>query len=155
MNRLLQPPEFLLAEQYASAVTTLGLALCWMPVLPISPLIAALALFLGYWAEKVVALRWVEGDRYWVVRLGGDLGWCGWVAGHGDSCTGLTRIHAGVPALAASLPLLTAPVSPWIRCAGGPRTPATCGASSCPQLPCSSACCRWCSCCSCASCTLW
>ncbi|PRW39140.1 kinase domain [Chlorella sorokiniana] len=57
MNRLLQPPEFLLAEQYASALTTLGLALCWMPVLPISPLIAALGLFLGYWAEKVVALR--------------------------------------------------------------------------------------------------
>lgn len=57
MNRLLQPPEFLLAEQYASAVTTLGLALCWMPVLPASPMIAALGLFLGYWAEKVVALR--------------------------------------------------------------------------------------------------
>lgn len=80
MNRLLQPPEFLLAEQYASAVTTLGLALCWMPVLPVSPLIAALALFLGYWAEKVVALRWVGGDRSW--------GGCGWVAGHRDSSQG-------------------------------------------------------------------
>lgn len=39
---LLAPPPFLLAEQYASAVTTLGVALCWMPVLPISPFIAAL-----------------------------------------------------------------------------------------------------------------
>ena len=42
MNRLLEPPPFLLAEQYASALTTLGVAVCWMPVLPISPYIAAL-----------------------------------------------------------------------------------------------------------------
>ena len=42
MNALLAPPEFLLAEQYASAVTTLGVALCWAPVLPVSPLLAAL-----------------------------------------------------------------------------------------------------------------
>jgi hypothetical protein len=41
LNHLLQPPEFLLAEQYASALTTLGVALCWMPVLPISPFLAA------------------------------------------------------------------------------------------------------------------
>ena len=57
MNALLAPPEFLLAEQYASAVTTLGVALWWMPVLPVSPFLAALALLLSYWADKVVALR--------------------------------------------------------------------------------------------------
>lgn len=57
MNALLSPPEFMLAEQYASAVTTLGVAMCWMPVLPVSPYIAALGLLLGYWADKVVALR--------------------------------------------------------------------------------------------------
>lgn len=58
MNRLLEPPPFLLAEQYASALTTLGVAVCWMPVLPISPFIAITALLLHYWADKVVALRW-------------------------------------------------------------------------------------------------
>ena len=41
LNHLLQPPDFPLAEQYASALTTLGVALCWMPVLPISPFLAA------------------------------------------------------------------------------------------------------------------
>ncbi|KAL4440168.1 hypothetical protein ABPG75_003169 [Micractinium tetrahymenae] len=56
-DRLLAPPPFLLAEQYASALTTLGLALCWMPVLPISPFLAALGLFWAYWVDKIVALR--------------------------------------------------------------------------------------------------
>lgn len=49
-DSMLEPPPFLLAEQYASALTTLGLALCWMPVLPISPFLAALgARQLGNW----------------------------------------------------------------------------------------------------------
>jgi len=79
MNRLLQPPEFLLAEQYASALTTLGLALCWMPVLPISPLIATLGLFLGYWAEKVVALRWAgQTLKHWLVVV--VRGWAGQIS---------------------------------------------------------------------------
>jgi hypothetical protein len=43
LNKLLQPPNFLLAEQYASQLTVLGVAVCWMPVLPISPYIAAVS----------------------------------------------------------------------------------------------------------------
>lgn len=55
MNALLAPPEFLLAEQYASAVTTLGAALCWAPVLPVSPLLAALGALLDAQAVGAVA----------------------------------------------------------------------------------------------------
>jgi hypothetical protein len=57
LNRLLEPPPFLLAEQYATSLTKLGVAACWMPVLPISPYIALVGLFLAYWADKIVALR--------------------------------------------------------------------------------------------------
>ena len=57
MNHLLEPPPFLLAEQYAAALTTLGIAMCWIPVLPISPFIAVVGLLLAYWADKFVALR--------------------------------------------------------------------------------------------------
>ena len=41
-NRLLSPLPFLLADQYASALTTLGLGVLWMPVLPLSPYLALL-----------------------------------------------------------------------------------------------------------------
>lgn len=40
LDWLMAPPEFALAEQYASAVATLGMAVWYMPVLPISPMLA-------------------------------------------------------------------------------------------------------------------
>lgn len=57
LDRLLAPPPFPLAEQHASAVTTVGLALWYMPVLPISPLIALVGLSVSYCANKYCALR--------------------------------------------------------------------------------------------------
>ncbi|GAB4814122.1 hypothetical protein N2152v2_001168 [Parachlorella kessleri] len=57
LDWLMSPPDFPLAEQYASAVATLGMGLWYMPVLPISPMIAVLGLFLAYWTDKWVALR--------------------------------------------------------------------------------------------------
>lgn len=65
-DRLLEPPPFLLAEQYASALTTLGLALCWMPVLPISPYLACL----GAWLQTCRRLRLNvhrHGGRPWML----------------------------------------------------------------------------------------
>lgn len=65
-DSLLEPPPFLLAEQYASALTTLGLALCWMPVLPVSPFLAALG---GHVAARGPG-RWLG----WMLHgLGGSL----------------------------------------------------------------------------------
>lgn len=40
MDLLLAPESFLLSERYASAVKTLGLAIFFMPVLPLSCVIA-------------------------------------------------------------------------------------------------------------------
>ena len=40
VDQLMAPQEFLLSERYAAAVKTLGLALFFMPVLPISIIIA-------------------------------------------------------------------------------------------------------------------
>ena len=56
-DALLDPPAFPLAEQAASAVAVLALALWWGPVLPVSPALGALGLVTLYWADKRVALR--------------------------------------------------------------------------------------------------
>ena len=40
MDRLLAPPDFPLAEAHASAITTLGMALFYLPALPLSPFLA-------------------------------------------------------------------------------------------------------------------
>lgn len=57
LENLLAPPMFPLAEQHAASVTTLGLAMWFMPVLPISPLIAVTGLGFSYCANKYIALR--------------------------------------------------------------------------------------------------
>ena len=46
MDLLLAPEPFLLSERYASAVKTLGLGVFFMPVLPLSCVIALVGLFL-------------------------------------------------------------------------------------------------------------
>ena len=56
-DALLAPPPFQLAEQFACGLTSLGLAVWWLPVLPLSPMIAAAGLFLQFLADKWVALR--------------------------------------------------------------------------------------------------
>ena len=57
LNNLLKPPSFFLAERYAANVKTLGLAICYMPALPLSPFIALLGLTFSYITDKIVALR--------------------------------------------------------------------------------------------------
>lgn len=57
LDRLLAPPAFPLAEAHAGSVTTLGLALFYAPILPLSPFIALAALLLAQASHKWVALR--------------------------------------------------------------------------------------------------
>ena len=58
LDRLLAPPTFPLAEAHAGSVTTLGLALFYAPILPLSPYIALVALLL--W---VVFPAWRAADE--------------------------------------------------------------------------------------------
>jgi hypothetical protein len=79
LNQLLAPPLFPMAEQYAASVTTLGLALWYMPVLPMSPMIALVGLSVSYCSNKWVALRraaappnfsgMVTAPLNWMLRL--------------------------------------------------------------------------------------
>ena len=79
LEQLLAPPLFPLAEQHAASVTTLGLAMWYMPVLPISPLIALMGLSVSYCANKYIALRraaappnlsgMVTSSLNWLLRL--------------------------------------------------------------------------------------
>ncbi|KAK9808616.1 hypothetical protein WJX72_000561 [[Myrmecia] bisecta] len=55
-----RPEEFLLAEHYAAAVKTLGLAMFFMPALPLSFVIACGGLTIQYWSDKYLALRKAE-----------------------------------------------------------------------------------------------
>ena len=48
MDLLLAPEPFLLSERYASAVKTLGLGVFFMPVLPLSCVIALVGLSLPF-----------------------------------------------------------------------------------------------------------
>eukprot|EP00887_Chlorella_sp_A99_P002393 scaffold10.g2393.t1 len=57
LDRLMQPPEFPLAEAHASAITTLGMGLFYAPMLPMSPMLASIGLALQYAADKHAALR--------------------------------------------------------------------------------------------------
>lgn len=57
LDNLVMPRHFFLSVRYAAAVKTMGLALFYLPVLPISPLIAALGLLISYFTDKYVALR--------------------------------------------------------------------------------------------------
>lgn len=57
MDVLMEPDEFVLSEKYAAVCKTVGLALAYGPVLPISYAIAALALVSTYWTDKFIALR--------------------------------------------------------------------------------------------------
>lgn len=79
LNRLLAPPDFPLAEQHAASVTALGLAMWYMPVLPISPMIALVGLSINYCVNKWIALRrarappnlsgMVTSSMNWLLRL--------------------------------------------------------------------------------------
>lgn len=79
LNQLLAPPLFPMAEQYAASVTTLGLALWYMPVLPMSPMIALVGLSVSYCSNKWVAVRraaappnlsgMVTAPLNWLLRL--------------------------------------------------------------------------------------
>jgi hypothetical protein len=79
LNQLLAPPLFPMAEQYAASVTTLGLALWYMPVLPMSPMIALVGLSISYCSNKWVAVRraaappnlsgMVTAPLNWLLRL--------------------------------------------------------------------------------------
>lgn len=79
LNFWLAPPLFPLAEQHAASITTLGLAMFYMPVLPISPMIAVLGLSFSYCANKWIALRraaappnlsgMVTSSVNWMLRL--------------------------------------------------------------------------------------
>lgn len=57
LNRMLAPPIFPMAEQHAASVTSIGLAMFYMPVLPISPYISMVGLILSYFTNKWIALR--------------------------------------------------------------------------------------------------
>jgi hypothetical protein len=57
LNRLLAPPIFPMAEQHAASITSIGLAMFYMPVLPISPYISLVGLILSYFTNKWIALR--------------------------------------------------------------------------------------------------
>jgi len=57
LDRMLAPPIFPMAEQHAASVTSIGLAMFYMPVLPISPFISMLGLILSYFTNKWIALR--------------------------------------------------------------------------------------------------
>lgn len=79
LNFWLAPPLFPLAEQHAASITTLGLAMFYMPVLPISPMIAVFGLSFSYCANKWIALRraaappnlsgMVTSSVNWMLRL--------------------------------------------------------------------------------------
>lgn len=79
LNHLYAPPLFPLAEQHAGALTTLGLAMFYMPVLPISPVIAFFGLLLSFSVNKGIALRraaappnlsgMVTSSLNWLLRL--------------------------------------------------------------------------------------
>lgn len=56
MDLLTEPPEFLLAEKYASVCKTIGLALMYGPVLPVSYVIALTGLCSTYFVDKYLAL---------------------------------------------------------------------------------------------------
>lgn len=79
LDQLVAPPLFPMAEQHAAAVTTLGLAMFYMPVLPISPMIALVGLTISYCLNKWIALRraaappnlsgMVTSPLNWLLRL--------------------------------------------------------------------------------------
>lgn len=54
---MLAPPIFPMAEQHAASITSIGLAMFYMPVLPVSPYISLLGLVLSYFANKWIVLR--------------------------------------------------------------------------------------------------
>ncbi|KAI8112216.1 hypothetical protein M9434_003540 [Picochlorum sp. BPE23] len=57
LNRMMAPPIFPMAEQHAASVASIGLAMFYMPVLPISPYISLVGLILSYFSNKWIALR--------------------------------------------------------------------------------------------------
>ncbi|GBG90667.1 hypothetical protein CBR_g51015 [Chara braunii] len=57
LDKMLMPEEFVIAEQYAIVMNSLGLAFIYAPALPISNLICLAGICLLYWTDKYVALR--------------------------------------------------------------------------------------------------
>ena len=101
MDRLMQPPEFPLAEAHATIITTLGMAMFYLPVLPISPMLATIGGCLG------LGFTW-EGC------LGQAGGWPG--VGWGVGCLGACLLACSPAPTAAttthSCPLPTHPTNP-------------------------------------------
>ena len=75
LNQLLAPPPFPMAEQHASAVTTIGLAMLYMPVLPISPIISLVGLTISYCANKWIALRRAAAPPHFSGMVTAPLNW--------------------------------------------------------------------------------
>ena len=57
MDLAMEPPEFILAEKYASVCKTVALAMIYGPVLPVSYVLAIIALFIAYFSDKALALK--------------------------------------------------------------------------------------------------
>ena len=57
MDLAMEPPEFILAEKYASVCKTVALAMVYGPVLPMSYILAIIALFIAYFSDKTLALK--------------------------------------------------------------------------------------------------
>ena len=53
----LMPMHFMMAQRLAQAMLTLGLAILYAPILPISPLIGLVAMVIHYAADQFVVLR--------------------------------------------------------------------------------------------------
>ena len=57
LDDMLVPSEFRLALRYSAAIRTLGLGIVFAPILPVSPVIAAVGLMISYCCDRVMALR--------------------------------------------------------------------------------------------------
>ena len=67
----LHPPAFRLNKRLPGAIYTLGLSILYTPVLPISPLIGAVALAVQYAVDQYIALRHSSKPRSFQVRCAG------------------------------------------------------------------------------------
>lgn len=65
----LHPPAFRLNQRLPGAIYTLGLSILYTPVLPISPLIGAVALIVQYAVDQYIALRHSSKPRSFQARI--------------------------------------------------------------------------------------
>lgn len=57
LHSCLEPTEFSLPQRYANTINTVGLAILYAPVLPLSPAIAFVGLLISYATDQYIALR--------------------------------------------------------------------------------------------------